>query len=92
MSNPFISEWLLIGIILGVCFFTILTLVIFSDGGLNTYKATSVFNIWSFFVPMITLRLYLLWRIAVFPPTTDITKAEFLRYRMENALTQNAMV
>lgn len=92
MSNPFISEWLLIGIILGVCFFTILTLVIFSDGGLNTYKATSVFNIWSFFVPMITLRLYLLWRIAVFPPTTDITKAEFLRYRMENGLTQNAMV
>lgn len=92
MSNPFISEWLLIGIILGVCFFTILTLVIFSDGGLNTYKATSVFNIWSFFVPMITLRLYLLWRIAVFPPTTDITKAEFLRYRMENGLTQNAMM
>ena len=92
MSNPFISEWLLIGIILGVCFFTILTLVIFSDGGLNTYKATSVFNIWSFFVPMITLRLYLLWRIAVFPPTIDITKAEFLRYRMENGLTQNAMV
>ena len=92
MSNPFISEWLLIGIILGVCFFTILTLVIFSDGGLNTYKATSVFNIWSFFVPMITLRLYLLWRIAVFPPTTDITKAEFLRYRMENGMTQNAMV
>lgn len=92
MSNPFISECLLIGIILGVCFFTILTLVIFSDGGLNTYKATSVFNIWSFFVPMITLRLYLLWRIAVFPPTTDITKAEFLRYRMENGLTQNAMV
>lgn len=73
-------------------FFTILTLVIFSDGGLNTYKATSVFNIWSFFVPMITLRLYLLWRIAVFPPTSDITKAEFLRYRMENGLTQNAMV
>lgn len=91
-SNPFTSEWLLIGIILFVCIFTILTLVIFSDDGLNTYKATSVFNIWSFFVPMITLRLYLLWRIAVFPPTTDITKAEFLRYRMENGLTQNAMV
>lgn len=91
-TNHFISEWLLIGIILGVCFFAILTLVIFSDGGLNTFKATAVFNIWSFFVPMITLRLYLLWRIAVFPPTTDITKAEFLRYRMENSLTQNAMV
>lgn len=91
-SNPFINEWLLIGIILFVSLFTILTLVIFSDGGLNTYKATSVFNVWSFFVPMITLRLYLLWRIAVFPPTTDITKAEFLRYRMENGMTQNAMV
>ncbi len=90
-ANPFISEWLLIGIILFVSLFTILTLVIFSDGGLNTYKATSVFNIWSFFVPLVTLRLYLLWRIAVFPPTTNITKAEFLRYRMENGLTQNAM-
>jgi len=90
--NPFISEWLLIGIILFASMFTILTLVIFSDGGQNTYKATSVFNIWNFFVPMITLRLYLLWRIAVFPPTTDISKAEFLRYRMENGLTQNAMV
>lgn len=91
-SNPFINEWLLIGIILIVSLFTILTLVFFSDGGLNTYKAISVFNVWSFFVPMITLRLYLLWRVAVFPPTSDISKTEFLRYRMENGMAQNAMV
>lgn len=90
--NPFINEWFILSIILGVCFFSILTSVIFSNGDLNTYKSNAVFNIWCFFVPMITLRLYLLWRIAVFPPVTDITKAEFLRYRMENSMTQNAMV
>lgn len=90
--NLFISEWLLIGIIIIVSFFSIFTLVLFSDGGLNTFKSNSVFNIWCFFVPLITLRLYLLWRIAVFPPTTDISKAEFLRYRMENIISQNSMV
>lgn len=92
VPNPFINEWFLLGIILFISLFAILTLIIFSDRGQNTYKATSVFNIWSFFIPMITLRLYLLWRIAVFPPVTNITKAEFLRYRMENGLSlQNAM-
>lgn len=46
-------------------------------------KASIMMLVWLFAVPLFVLRLYLLWRIAVFPPVTDITLNEFLRYRME---------
>lgn len=91
-SNPYISEWLIIGIILFVSFVTIFSSQMFFGISLNVPKWLSVFNIWSFFTPMITLRLYLLWRIAVFPPTTNISKNEFCRYIMQNSLGENAMV
>jgi hypothetical protein len=56
-------------------------------------KSISVFQIWMFLIPMITLRLYLLWRIAVFPPVENISKEAFLRYRLENGHgLDNAMI
>lgn len=90
--NPFTSEGLLIGIVLFVCIFAFMTLPMFANEEYGFTKANSIFNVWCFFIPMITMRLYLLWRIATFPPVNNISKAEFLRYRMENSLSQNAMV
>ena len=91
-ANIWIKDWTLLGIILIVSLFAFSTLFLFNSEGRLSAKSTAVFNIWCFFIPLLTLRLYLLWRIAVFPPVKDISKVEFLRYRMENALSQNAMV
>ena len=90
--NPFTSEGLYIGIVLFVCLFAFITMPMFANVECGFTKASAIFNVWCFFIPMITMRLYLLWRIATFPPVTNISKAEFLRYRMENSLSQNAMV
>lgn len=90
--NPFTNEGLIIGIVLFVCIFTFITMPIFANEDCGFTKASAIFNVWCFFIPMITMRLYLLWRIATFPPVTNISKAEFLRYRMENSFSQNAMV
>jgi hypothetical protein len=49
--------------------------------------------VWLFAVPLLVLRVYLLWRIAVFPPVTNISLNEFLRYRMELPdLSDNPMI
>ncbi len=49
----------------------------------NGHRSAVIMTVWLFAIPLFVLRLYLLWRIAVFPPVTDISLAEFLRYRME---------
>lgn len=93
-ANIWLNEWLLLGIIFFVSLFSFLTLFMFGDEEWSpSDKSVSVFQIWMFFIPMITLRLYLLWRIAVFPPVANISKEAFLRYRLENGYgLNNAMV
>lgn len=92
--NNWLNEWLIIGVILVIAVFAFLTLYMFTDEDLMpTIKSVSVFHVWMFLLPMMTLRLYLLWRIAVFPPVSNISKAEFLRYRLENGSgLNNAMI
>ena len=92
--NPWLNEWLLLGIIITLSLISFATLFMFGDENwLPSVKSVSVFHVWMFLVPMITLRLYLLWRIAVFPPVTNISKEAFLRYRLENGFgLDNAMV
>ncbi len=93
-SNGWLNEWLILTIILSVSVFAFLTLFLFGDEEWSpNKKSVSVFQIWMFLVPMITLRLYLLWRIAVFPPVENISKEAFLRYRLENGHgLDNAMI
>ena len=87
-NNFWINDWTNISIILIAAIITLLCLY-FVDRGKRVF---SIFHVWLFLIPILTQRLYLLWRIAVFPPVRDISKVEFLRYRMENGLMQNAMV
>lgn len=51
----------------------------------NSLMSGMQMMVWLFVLPMITMRLYLLWRIAVFPPVSEISYEQFLRYRMENS-------
>ena len=55
--------------------------------------AQAMMMAWLFAIPLLVMRIYLLWRIAVFPPVSNITLNEFLRYRMElSNLTENPMI
>lgn len=77
-------------LIIAVCclFAFLMTQLCFND----SYKAGAIFSIWLFLIPIFVFRIYLLWRIAVFPPVSDITFNVFQRYRMENEWFDNAMV
>lgn len=89
-TNIWINEWFILAFILVLSLLAILIYNIFLR--LGSSRAEGVFHVWLFFIPLLTLRLYLLWRIAVFPPLINISKNEFLRYRMENSLGGNAMI
>lgn len=88
-NNPFTSNSFIITIVAILCLFAFLITQLFYK---SSAKAGIVFGVWLFFIPLIVFRLYLLWRIAVFPPVTDITYNVFQRYRMENGWSDNAMI
>lgn len=88
-NNPFTSNSFILTIVAILCLFAFLITQLFYK---SSAKAGIVFGVWLFFIPLIVFRLYLLWRIAVFPPVTDITYNVFQRYRMENGWRDNAMV
>ena len=88
-NNPFTSNSFILTIVAFLCLFAFLITQLCYK---SSAKAGIVFGVWLFFIPLIVFRLYLLWRIAVFPPVTDITYNVFQRYRMENGWRDNAMV
>lgn len=87
-DNFFVSDLFLLSFIFIVAFIVIIITMLLVD---NPNKGDCLLGLWIFALPMLVIRLYLLWRIAVFPPVTDISKVEFLRYRMENSFLGNAM-
>lgn len=78
-DNIYVKDTTIIGLVF------ILLLLAFVCSMLLTRGHTSMIMmmVWLFAIPLLVMRIYLLWRIAVFPPVTDITLDEFLRYRME---------
>lgn len=88
--NLWVNEWFILGIILATAILAVWLYLLFSQ--FSSSRAEGIFYVWLFFLPLLTLRLYLLWRIAVFPPLINISKNEFLRYRMENMWRENAML
>ena len=87
-DNLYLNEFFIVGIIILMFLFSFIGTLLFFT---NPYKAGIVMGIWLFITPIFVLRFYLLWRIAVFPPLTDIKLEALLRYRMENAQSENAM-
>lgn len=87
-NNPFTSNSFILTVVAIICLFAFFITQLFYK---SSAKAGIVFGVWLFFIPLIVFRLYLLWRIAVFPPVTDITYNVFQRYRMENSWQDNAM-
>ena len=88
-SNLFVTDgfiWLLLFVLLS--FALVVCSVLWRGGS----RAAFALGIWLFFIPLITLRLFLLWRIAVFPPVEDITRHVFQVYRMEGGFLRNGMV
>lgn len=77
--NPYVNDLM----ILGVVFLIIIIAFFSSRPWAQDQKSSVVMMAWLFAIPLFIMRIYLLWRIAVFPPVTDITLNEFLRYRME---------
>lgn len=93
--NLWVNEWLILGLIIVVALLAIFLYLLFLNIdplNIDSSRAEGVFHVWMFFIPLLTLRLYLLWRIAVFPPLINISKNEFLRYRMENTIKEDAMI
>lgn len=78
-NNPYVNDLT----ILGVVFLIIIIAFITSRPWAQDQKSSVIMMAWLFAIPLFIIRIYLLWRIAVFPPVTDITLNEFLRYRME---------
>ena len=87
-ENFFVSDLFILSFILIVAFIVIITTMLLVD---NPNKGDCLLGLWTFAFPMLVIRLYLLWRIAVFPPVSDISKVELLRYRLENSFDENAM-
>lgn len=87
-ANLYVNKSFILGIILVMALFAIMTTRFLF---MNSHKAGFVMGIWLFIIPIFVLRLFLLWRIAVFPPVTDILLEAFKRYRMENEGLENAM-
>lgn len=87
------NDWFIVGLILALSIFALFSYnIIKNDETIHPAKANVVLNVWLFFIALITLRFYLMWRIAVFPPVDGISKGEFLLYRLENALSNNSMI
>lgn len=86
------SDWFILGLIIALSLFAIFFYSLFRyDDEIHYSKANGVLNIWMFFTSLLTLRLYLMWRIAVFPPVESISKGEFNLYRLSNAFGDNSM-
>lgn len=87
-KSPFVNNIFIFFCIAICCLFPFLSTLFFKD----KFIAGCVFTTWLFLIPIFIFRFYLLWRIAVFPPVSDITMAVFQRYRMENSGFDNAMI
>lgn len=87
------NDWFILGLIIGLSLFALFCYnIIKEDEAIHDAKANGVLNAWLFFISLLTLRLYLIWRIAIFPPVEGISKSEFALYRLENGLSDNSMV
>ena len=87
------NDWFILGLIIGLSLFALFCYnIIKEDETIHDAKANGVLNAWLFFISLLTLRLYLIWRIAIFPPVEGISKSEFTLYRLENGLSDNSMV
>lgn len=87
------NDWFILGLIIGLSLFALFCYnIIKEDEAIHDAKANGVLNAWLFFISLLTLRLYLIWRIAIFPPVDGISKSEFTLYRLENGLSDNSMV
>lgn len=87
------NDWFILGLIIGLSLFALFCYNIMKeDEAIHDAKANGVLNAWLFFISLLTLRLYLIWRIAIFPPVEGISKSEFTLYRLENGLSDNSMV
>lgn len=87
------NDWFILSLIIGLSLFALFFYnIIKEDEVIHNAKANGVLNAWLFFISLLTLRLYLMWRIAIFPPVDGISKTEFALYRLENGLSDNSMV
>ena len=78
-DNVFVKDTTIIGFVLVMLLLAFIYSMVFVKGHVSKIVMTACL----FAVPLFVMRIYLLWRIAVFPPVTDISLNEFLRYRME---------
>ena len=78
-ENKYVQDNTIVGLVFLMLFLAFIWAMLLTSG--HTSKA--MMTAWLFAIPLFTMRIYLLWRIAVFPPVSDITLNEFLRYRME---------
>ncbi len=79
MDNVYVKDTTIIGFVLVMLLLAFIYSMVFVRGHVSKIVMTACL----FAVPLFVMRIYLLWRIAVFPPVADITLNEFLRYRME---------
>lgn len=91
-DSVWFNDWFILGLIIALSLFALFIYnIIKEDEAIHNAKANGVLNIWLFFVSLLTLRLYLMWRVAIFPPVDGISKGEFALYRLDNGLSDNSM-
>lgn len=78
-ENIYVKDTTIVGLVFIMLFLAFLFSMLLTSG--HTSKIMMI--AWLFAIPLLIMHIYLLWRIAVFPPVTDISLKEFLRYRME---------
>lgn len=88
-SNLFVRDLWIMGVILFMFLFALVAPLSLWP---RSKKSNFALGVWLFFGPMIVMRLYLLWRIAVFPPLEQISRRVLMQYRMETGGMRNAMV
>lgn len=88
-SIPWINDWFILGLILFLSTFSFtMSMLVESD---SPYRSQGIFLVWMLFIPLLTLRMYLMWRIAVFPPVENILREEFMLYHLENGGLANSI-
>ncbi len=88
-SNLFVRDLWIMGVILLIFLFALVAPLLLWP---RSKKSNFALGVWLFFGPMIVMRLYLMWRIAVFPPLEQISRRVLMQYRMEIGGLRNAMV
>lgn len=89
-GNIWVQDTTIMGMVFLLLFLSFAASILCSH---DEHRSVIVMAVWLFAVPLLVLRVYLLWRIAVFPPVTNISLNEFLRYRMELPdLSDNPMI